>query len=32
VSRPIVVYAPKPIEVRWRLWKAESQERPANRF
>jgi len=30
VSRPIVVYAPKPLEVRWRLWKAESQARPAN--
>ena len=32
VSRPIVVYAPKPLEVRWRLWKAETQERPAGRF
>ena len=30
VSRPIVVYAPQPLEVRWRLWKAESQERSAN--
>ena len=32
VSRPIVVYAPKPLEVRWRLWKAESQERSASSF
>ena len=32
VSRPIVVYAPKPLEVRWRLWKAETQERPAGKF
>jgi ecotin len=30
VSRPIVVYAPQPLEVRWRLWKAESQQRSAN--
>lgn len=28
-SRPIVVDAPRPLELRWRLWKAESQERPA---
>ena len=32
VTRPIVVYAPRPIEVRWRLWKAETQERPAARY
>ena len=31
-SRPIVVDAPRPLELRWRLWKAESQERPANLF
>ena len=30
-SRPIVVDAPRPLELRWRLWKAESQERPAPR-
>ena len=28
-SRPIVVDAPRPLELRWRLWKPESQERPA---
>jgi ecotin len=28
-SRPIVVDAPRPLELRWRLWKAESQERSA---
>ena len=32
VSRPIVVYAPRPLVVRWRLWKAETQERPAGSF
>ncbi len=32
VSRPIVVYAPKRLVVRWRLWKAETQERPAGKF
>ena len=31
-SRPIVVYAPKPLEVRWKLWKAETQERPAGKY
>lgn len=31
-SRPIVVDAPRPLELRWRLWKAESQERPATLF
>jgi ecotin len=31
-SRPIVVDAPRPLELRWRLWKAESQERPATPF
>ena len=28
-SQPIVVDAPRPLELRWRLWKAEVQERPA---
>lgn len=28
-SVPIVVYAPKPLELRWRLWKAERQEQRA---
>jgi ecotin len=28
-SRPIVVYALGDLEVRWRLWKAEKQQRPA---
>ncbi|MCS5690895.1 ecotin family protein [Cyanobium sp. FGCU-6] len=28
-SLPIVVYAPRDLEVRWRLWKAEKQQRPA---
>jgi ecotin len=29
VSQPIVVDAPAPLEVRWRLWKAEKASRPA---
>lgn len=29
VSLPIVVYAPRDLELRWRLWKAEKQQRPA---
>ena len=29
VSRPIVVDAPAPLELRWRLWKPEREERPA---
>jgi ecotin len=29
VSRPIVIYAPKDLQVRWRLWKAETLQRPA---
>jgi ecotin len=29
VSRPIVIYAPKDLQVRWRLWKAEKLQRPA---
>jgi ecotin len=29
VSRPIVLYAPKDLELRWRLWKAERQQWPA---
>lgn len=28
-SLPIVVDAPRPLELRWRLWKAERAERPA---
>jgi ecotin len=28
-SLPIVVYAPKELEVRWRVWKAETRPRPA---
>jgi ecotin len=32
VSRPIVVYAPRDLEVRWRLWKAERDQRPAQRL
>lgn len=30
VARPIVIYAPSNLQVRWKLWKAESQQRPAN--
>lgn len=29
VSRPIVVYAPAALELRWRLWKAERETREA---
>lgn len=29
VSLPIVVYAPKDVQVRWRLWKAEKLQRDA---
>jgi len=29
-SLPIVIYAPKDLDVRWRLWKAERVQRPAN--
>lgn len=32
VSQPIVVYAPKDLEVRWRLWKAAREQRPAQRL
>ena len=28
-SLPIVLYTPKDLEVRWRLWKAEAVQRPA---
>jgi ecotin len=28
-SQPIVVDAPAPLELRWRLWKAEAQSQPA---
>jgi ecotin len=31
-SLPIVVYAPKDLEVRWRLWKAGREQRPAQRL
>ena len=31
VSLPIVVYAPRDLQVRWRLWKAERQLHDANR-
>jgi ecotin len=30
-SLPIVVYAPRDLQVRWRLWKAERQLHDANR-
>ena len=29
-SLPIVIYAPKDLDVRWRLWKAERVQRPAS--
>ena len=29
VSQPIVIYAPKDLQVRWRLWKAEKQQQKA---
>ena len=29
VSLPIVIYAPKELQVRWRLWKAERQQQSA---
>jgi ecotin len=32
VSRPIVLYAPKDLELRWRLWKAERRQWPAREF
>jgi ecotin len=32
VSLPIVVYAPTDLEVRWRLWKAAREQRPAQRL
>jgi ecotin len=32
VSLPIVVYAPKDVQVRWRLWKAEREQREAQRL
>ncbi len=28
-SLPIVIYAPRDVQVRWRLWKAERQQRDA---
>ncbi len=31
-SLPIVVYAPKELEVRWRLWKASREQRPAQKL
>lgn len=32
VSLPIVVYAPKDVQVRWRLWKAEREQREAQQL
>lgn len=32
VSRPIVLYAPADLEVRWRLWKAERRQWPARQL
>ena len=29
-SQPIVIYTPKDVQVRWRLWKAERQQQPAS--
>ena len=29
---PIVVYAPRELEVRWRLWRADPIQRPGNSF
>ena len=31
-SRPIVIYAPQDVQVRWRLWKAEREQREAQRL
>ncbi|MEB3263870.1 MAG: ecotin family protein [Synechococcus sp.] len=31
-SRPIVIYAPDDLEVRWRLWKAEKRQQAAQPF
>ena len=31
-SRPIVIYAPADLEVRWRLWKAERRQWPARQI
>ena len=31
-SLPIVLYTPKDLEVRWRLWKAEAVQRPAQQL
>lgn len=31
-SRPLVLYAPKDLELRWRLWKAERRQWPAREF
>jgi ecotin len=28
-SRPVVVYTPKDLQLRWRLWKAEKVQQPA---
>ncbi|KMM16712.1 hypothetical protein SYNGFB01_09230 [Synechococcus sp. GFB01] len=30
-SLPIVIYAPKDLQVRWRLWKAETRQQEARR-
>jgi ecotin len=31
-SRPIVLYAPKDLELRWRLWKAEQRQWPGRQL
>lgn len=31
-SLPVVVYTPKDFELRWRLWKADQRQRPAQRL
>lgn len=31
-SLPIVLYAPRDLQVRWRLWKAETRQQPAQRL
>ena len=31
-SLPIVIYAPRDVQVRWRLWKAEREQREAQRL
>jgi ecotin len=31
-SLPIVIYAPRDLQVRWRIWKAESRQQEAQRL